>query len=372
MQQPNCKGVNVSDGMPCKRNQKLSTTGFCFQHLKQDPSYNEAEAMPRTPAPFPAFQQQQPQPHKEAEVERQSMSSSNSNNDDVIERGNTKQDLSSAFSAASSSSSGSVVVSAQQKGDLPRCNAIAKSTGQQCCKRVSLAGESLCPRHGGKQIRVASMLPMCSATSKSTRQPCQNHVSGSGHAFCTIHNNQTVLRKSTLVQLMAPPAPKPLPEEYENPNGCWANIQVQCMRYLMETHPKSKCQCSSSVEPCQGIRLVMWAQAMVQLAQQGGSPNASSIFDAKVSDLVKFIPQPGHSNNLFSDLYLAVSMFGTNIFFLPRFYQHIQHEANMEPPFIPALFRPTADQQQPVDRLSGEMMQEDDASASEQINQDIL
>jgi hypothetical protein len=217
---------------------------------------------------------------------------------------------------------------------------------------------------------------MCSAISKSTRQPCQNHVSGPGYAFCTIHNNQNVLGKTTLIQLL-PPAPqkqpsfssKPLPEEYENANGCWANIQVQCMRYLMETYPKSKCQCSSSVEPCQGMRLVMWAQAMVQLAQQQkGSPHsnhANSIFDAKVSDLVKFIPstgqQHGYSNQLFSDLYLAMSMFGSNIFFLPRFYQHIQQKANSEPPFD--LFRPTADQQQqPANRLSGEIMHEEDAS----------
>jgi hypothetical protein len=121
----------------------------------------------------------------------------------------------------------------------------------------------------------------------------------------------------------------------------------------METHPKSQCKCSTSAEPCQGMKIVMWAQAMVQLAQQQqqqhnqletqGTPSSGSIFDAKVSDLVKFIPANvaagDNTKNLFSDLYLAVSMFGSNIFFLPRFFQHIQHEASGQPPFVPHLLR---------------------------------
>ncbi len=88
------------------------------------------------------------------------------------------------------------------------------------------------------------------------------------------------------------------------------------------------------------MKIVLWAQSMVQLAQQQEA-SQSTIFKAKVSDLVKFIPTMGaeDSKNVFSDLYLAVKMFGSNIFFLPRFYQHIQHEANMEPTFVPELLR---------------------------------
>ena len=292
--QPHCNGSNVSDGLPCRRNQKLNPNGFCYQHLKQDPSYNEAEAMPRTPAPFAMSQQQQRLQQQEANEERRSMSSSssgvgpsnasnNNSNNEEVERSHTSGggDLSSAFSASASASGSAlaaVAAAGSQKGDLPRCTAIAKSTGQVCCKRVSLAGEVLCPRHGGRQIKLASMLPMCSAISKSTRQPCLNHVTTPGNVFCTIHTTPTALARSPLLAMYQLPQPrqpqpalsssamKPEPEEYENPRG-WANMQLQCIRFLMHTHPQSACPCSTSAEPCQKMRLVMWAQGMIQLAQ---------------------------------------------------------------------------------------------------------
>ncbi len=169
------------------------------------------------------------------------------------------------------------------------------------------------------------------------------------------------------------PSLKLVREEYENPRG-WAEIQAQSMHYLMETHPKSQCQCNSSAEPCQGMKLVMWAQAMVQLAQQQRQQHGSqsaSIFDAKVSDLVKFIPTnlPGDNKNLFSDLYLAVSMFGSNIFFLPRFYQHIQHVATSKPPFVPRLLRPTTGTEHPGDvENSGLDIEEEEEGVNEPGN----
>jgi hypothetical protein len=376
MQPPqHCRGVNVSDGMPCKRNQKLSPAGYCYQHLKQDPAYIEPEKLPNTPGPtqlLPTQQLQQQVQQEKGEDERRSASigpsvegggGQNSNNEE-LERSHTDPSSVSASSSASTSGSSSV-----SKGDLPRCTAIAKTTGQQCCKRVSLNGETKCPKHGGKQIKLVSTLPMCGAISKSTRQPCQNHVTFAGQKFCSFHGGMTfraaagtpsfALHQQQPATFTPPLKPQQhqhnmlMREEYENPRG-WAEIQAQSMKYLMETHPKSQCQCSTSAEPCQGMKIVMWAQALVQLAHQQhqhqletqGGHSTASIFDAKVSDLVKFIPttvaMAGNDNkNLFSDLYLAVSMFGSNIFFLPRFYQHIQHEASGQPPFVPHLLRRT-------------------------------
>jgi hypothetical protein len=375
MQANHCNGVNASDGMPCRRNQKLSPTGYCYQHLKQDPAYNEAEMLPNTPGPMfqlPPLQQQQRQ-----ENERRSSSiasgEQNSNNDE-IERSHTDLSSSSAFAASVSAGGGggsgssvaadAVVPVTTTKGDLPRCTAIAKTTGQRCCKLVSFAGEIKCPRHGGKQIKLPSTLPMCGAISKTSRQPCLNRVHFAGQTRCAVHGGSTLRlavasmtpqvhqQPATFTPPLKPQQHNMLREEYENPRG-WAEIQAQSMKYLMETHPKSQCKCASTAQACSGMRIVMWAQALLQLAQQQqqqletqqqpGSSSAS-IFDAKVSDLVKFIPtnMAGNDNkNLFSDLYLAVSMFGSNIFFLPRFYQHIQFEASGQPPFVPHLLRRT-------------------------------
>jgi hypothetical protein len=397
MQPPHCNGVNVSDGLPCRRNQKLSPAGYCYQHLKQDPAFNEAvDILPRTPGPMFQLPPLQPPQHRQEKGEDERRSSNigpseggqNSNNDE-IERSHTGQDLSSSSAFVASSGGGGggsgssvaadAAVPVTTKGDLPRCTAIAKTTGQQCCKRVSLAGEVQCPRHGGRQIKLASTLPMCGAISKTSRQMCLNRVSFAGQTRCAVHGGLT-FRAATAV---APspqqqpatftPSLKPpivLREEYENPRG-WAEIQTQCMRFLMETHPNSQCNCASTASACQGMKLVMWAQALVQLAQQQQhnqletqqqQQGSSSIFDAKVSDLVKFIPsnQPGGDNkNLFSDLYLAVSMFGSNIFFLPRFYQHIQHEASGQPPFVAHLLRRT-DQRQSVESSSSGLEMEEE------------
>ncbi len=392
MKLQHCRGKNVSDGMPCRRNQKLSPAGFCYQHLKQDPAYIEPEKLPTTPGPTQLLQPQQQDNERRRSIGSPSIgggSGQNSNNDEVVmERSHTDvSSSSSAFAGASAGSGSSVAADAPvtTKGDLPRCTAIAKTTGQQCCKRVSLSGETKCPKHGGKQIKLVSTLPMCGAISKSTRQPCQNHVSLAGQKYCSFHGGAT-FRATAAVAPQQPatftPSIKqqqPLREEYENPRG-WAEIQTQCMRYLMDTHPKSQCQCATTAEPCQGMRIVMWAQTMVQFAQDHSS-SGSSIFDAKASDLVKFIPstQPGNNdntkNNLFSDLYQAVSIFGSNIFFLPRFYQHIQHEASGEPPFVPYLLRPTstAVRMQMDDRESsgGGMMEEgDDDDEHEEVAND--
>jgi hypothetical protein len=410
MQPPqHCNGVNVSDGMPCRRNQKLSPNGYCYQHLKQDPAYMEPEKLPNTPGPtqlLPTQILQQLQPQQQHE-ERHSASvdptipmtnegrgHQNSNNDELLERSHTDPSSVSASSSLASTSGSSSAVS---KGDLPRCTAIAKTTGQQCCKRVSLNGETKCPKHGGKQIKLVSTLPMCGAISRSTRQPCQNHVTFAGQKFCAFHGGLTFRSAATMAVAVTPqrqqqpaiftPPLKPqqhnlMREEYENPRG-WAEIQAQSMKYLMETHPKSQCKCSTSAEPCQGMKIVMWAQAMVQLAQQHhqletqGTPSSASIFNAKVSDLVKFIPstqQGGDNKNLFSDLYQAVSMFGSNIFFLPRFYQHIQFEATKQPPFVPHLLRhpaSTAVRMQLDDReSSGSGVEDEERQEEEEVAND--
>jgi hypothetical protein len=411
MQPPqHCNGVNVSDGMPCRRNQKLSPNGYCYQHLKQDPAYIEPVKLPNTPGPTQLLPTQilQLQQQQEKQDDRHSASigpsgeeggsGHNSNNEEQIERSHTDP---SSVSASSSLASTSGSNSAVSKGDLPRCTAIAKTTGQQCCKRVSFAGETKCPKHGGKQIKLVSTLPMCGAISRSTRQPCQNHVTFAGQKFCAFHGGLTFRSAAMAVtpsfapqQHQQPaiftPSIKPqqqqqqqhnmLREEYENPRG-WAEIQAQSMKYLMETHPKSQCKCSTSAEPCQGMKIVMWAQAIVQLAQQqqqgpSSSSTTASIFGAKVSDLVKFIPTnaaAGDNKNLFSDLYQAVLMFGSNIFFLPRFYQHIQHEASGQPPFVPHLFRhhtTTAVRMQLDDResISGSGLEDEEQQEEEEAN----
>lgn len=107
------------------------------------------------------------------------------------------------------------------------------------------------------------------------------------------------------------------------------------------------------------MQIVKFMQALTQLAQQ----QSNTTSNAKMTELLRFFPRrrgtaaaaaAGEDSEdslsagtgggagagdkqtaergLFSDLFLAVHMFGSSIFFLPRFFQHIQKEAKLQHP----------------------------------------
>ena len=294
-------------------------------------------------------------PEPLSRVQSDSLHNNNNNNNSGSGGGSSEEQQNQSKVVAPSaehsvsSSSSSVANHANNNGqELPRCNAIAKSTGHQCKNHVSILGQLQCPRHGGKQLKIANTLPRCAAICKTTRSPCKNHVTILGASFCTTHGGSGGLKVSNNIS----PSPIPLQRTSSSPSPAtritstpgelllshmqddtsepnvqlWGEIQAKCIQFLMETHPKSGCKCNSSIEPCKGMQIVMWAQSLVQLAQtQAQTTGRPSVFKASTADLLRFNPL-SNDNGLFSDLYLAVAMFGAPIFFLPRLYSHIQKE----------------------------------------------
>jgi hypothetical protein len=248
-----CNGT-TAEGFQCRRTQ-LNQHGYCYQHAVKDPQ-----------AHVPQHQESIPIPEALSRVPSDSLpNNSGSGSGSSEEQHNQPK-------AASADHSSSVSMSDNNSQELPRCIAIAKSTGLQCKKHVSIIGQLQCPRHGGKQLKIANMLPMCAAISKTTRSPCKNQVTTHGASFCTAHGGGGGLKVSNNMS----PSPIPqlqrtastpgdlLPSPMENDGGepnarSWGEIQAKCIQFLMETHPKSGCRCNSSTEPCKGIKIVMWA-----------------------------------------------------------------------------------------------------------------
>jgi hypothetical protein len=331
-----CHGI-TGEGTQCKRTQSLNPNGFCFQHLGQDPHSGQAQSHQQQ-------QQQQDQKQPKQEISR---------SDSVPQQ----HPISVNSSSGNNNNNNNNFSEDSNSDELPRCSAVAKSTGLQCKKHVSIVGETNCPKHGGRQLKTAIVLPACNAISKSTRRPCKNQVSSAGQNFCSTHGGsspsspsrmvmtpqfQLVQRQgsATSTHILDTSTPTAtIQENDEQTIRAWTEMQARSIQFLMETHPKSGCKCSFLSEPCKGIKIAMWAQSLVHLAQtQAQSTGSPSLFKAKVSDLTRFIPTAtvAGQGDLFSDLYLAVAMFGSNIFFLPRFYQHIQSEvANNNKPSVP-------------------------------------
>lgn len=395
MQQPQCRGTNV-DGSQCRRIHKLNENKYCHSHVWQDPAHNpnNGNGVEQHPGIIKSHHmQQQQQQEAESDSSFQNQSSINSNNidnDDIMDLLTLPQQQQQPLviddpppSAAIPAPPPVAPPAKRDKGNLPRCDAIAKSTGSQCLRKVSLLGERFCPTHGGKQIRPVNNFPKCNAISKTTRQPCQNNASGPNQMFCHIHGGAGAVMAALQRGLspISPSSPSTPPRtlitttttpavihhdngynedetssssSFDNPR-CWAEVQSVCLEFIMKTHPASKCPCAST-RPCQSMQLVMFMQDLTKLAQK---QQASTIFNTKMQDVLRFIPrrrqQHHHHNNinddiiediddsnnndsapssssgrgLFSDLFLAVAMFGTNVFFLPRFFHHIQKEAKL-------------------------------------------
>jgi hypothetical protein len=246
----------------------------------------------------------------------------------------------------------------QDNTDLRRCAGVARTTNLQCKKRVSFLGEEFCPAHGGRQIKAPVTLPMCAAISKTTRQGCRNHVVFVGEQFCSHHGGGAGMAKRAVAAVARNAVPSQTGVTIGATIGAgevlpnWTEMQSQCLVFLTETHPKSKCGCNALSEPCQGMKLVLWAQSLVALAQQqqqqqsassnvsaASAPVSASIFEAKPGELTKFIPRKGTADP-FGDLYAAVALFGSNILFLPRFFQHIQKEVPVQSATTAAVFAP--------------------------------
>jgi hypothetical protein len=320
-----CSGT-TAEGFQCRRTQ-LNQHGYCYHHAAHDPQAVDAQ----TPQLQPP-QKSIPIPETMSRVRSDSLPN-NSNNS-----GSSEEQQYQPKAAASAEPSVSVASNDNNSQELPRCIAIAKSTGLQCKKHVSIMGQLQCPRHGGKQLKIANTLQMCAAISRTTRSPCKNQVTTHGASFCTAHGGGGLkvsnnISPSPIPQLQRTPSTPGdlLPSSMEDNHGelnarSWGEIQAKCIQFLMETHPKSGCRCNSSTEPCKGIKIVMWAQSLVQLAQTPAQTTGTpSVFKANIADLLRFNPL-SNDNGLFSDLYLAVAMFGAPIFFLPRFYSHLQNE----------------------------------------------
>jgi hypothetical protein len=294
--QQTCRGTK-SDGSNCTRTLGLNAGGYCYQHTQQD------IIAPSTPVAPPVA----PPVQSANSFTRESSSTFGSNNNSNNE---PEQD-------------------AQQ-----RCSATATTTRTRCKKLVSMAGERFCPAHGGAQLKQKVASPMCNAVSQRSGEACKNHISVAGEAFCSHHGGKRKTVQRLLIQ--APPTSSLL-SMFTNPlliprgsssnlqDVNWTNIQNACVHFVLDTHIHSKCNCVSTEQPCRRIVILQWVQALSKLAS--ASPGAS-IVSAHASDLAMFIPTTAATDNttssLFSDLYIAVEIFGTDISFLPHLFKHIQ------------------------------------------------
>jgi hypothetical protein len=223
-----------------------------------------------------------------------------------------------------------------QQQELQQCNAIAASTRVRCRKFASLPGQTYCASHGGAQLRPKVVMPPCQAISQRSRQPCKNSASD-GSSFCSHHGGQAKSIRRILVQQQGPMPQVRQPTttlhrmatvrsatqalDSSSASAMDVNVtslQTKCLQFLVEGHPKSKCPCTTDA-PCTGLALAKWAQLVISLAQNAPG---SSIFAVSQTRLASLAP---HSHNdLFADLFEAVNLFGSDVFFLPQLYQHMQ------------------------------------------------
>lgn len=286
-----CQGV-TSDGQACKRGQSSSAgNGFCFQHQSQGILQQQEVVLE---------QLEQDSMEMDVDMDVESSSSSSSEEDDEEET-------------------------------LTRCTAIATTTKLRCKKLVSLAGETLCPAHGGQQLRAKLNLAMCQARSKTTRQPCKKHVNFAGERFCSHHGGRKVNDAApAIVNQPVAVLTQPKQENEVEPN--WNALNQASMTFLLVTHQEQGCECTLS-HPCKGMALVHWVQLLIKLAQDNVSllPSTSLSSILSIKNPSVFISlTPGHNTNnspsctLFGDMYLAVEIFGPAIYFLPKLFAHMQ------------------------------------------------
>lgn len=311
-----CKGTTLN-GAQCARSTGLSPSGYCRQHINQDGNdqaidpKNNNNNVTSNVGPSPVPKPQLVKPSTPQNKQQQEMADSNS------EFG-SRSDVSSQLS------------SQQEQGELPRCEATAVTTKMRCKKFVSVANERFCPAHGGAQLKARIVLPLCRAVSQRNRTPCKNHVSAPNEQFCSHHGGKSKNVRMVLVQ------PSDIKSDNNNNNNNnnvavdagnkvnWSSIQAVCLEFVIETHPQSKCHCSTT-KPCKKRTIVQWAQKAAKLAQS--SPE-SSIFGAYPNELAALMPQNNHA--LFSDLFLAVELFGSNMSFLPQLFYHVEQSFQEE------------------------------------------
>lgn len=293
-----CKG-KTSQGQPCRRNQKLSTTGYCYQHLDQDPTTPKKQVLVPT-------------------------------KDVVDEIVNSSSSSSSSEQEQAQSSNIDNTNNNNNDNNLSRCKAVASTTNQRCKRLVSFAGEEFCPLHGGRQHKAKVDLPLCEARSKRTRQQCKNRVTNAGQRYCHIHGAKSSYPSSSSSPVVEFSSEEPLQQQQQQQPLShaekWAKIQAQCLHFVTDIHPRGNCKCTPE-NPCRGITLVKRMQQMSQIA---ASAPQSNIFEARHSELAKVLPATG--NDIFADLFLAVQLFGSNVFILPQLFFHIQRNVILAPP----------------------------------------
>jgi hypothetical protein len=293
-----CQGV-TSDGQACKRGQSSSAgNGFCYQHQSQGILQQQEVVL-----------EQLEQDSMEMDIDEEDEDHQDEEDEEDEDEGHQQE---------------------EEEETLTRCTAITSTTKLRCKKLVSLAGETLCPAHGGQQLRAKLNLAMCQAQSKTTRQPCKKHVNFAGERFCSHHGGRKVndAAPPAIVVTNQPAATLTLPKE----EPVWNALNQASMTFLLVTHQEQGCKCTLS-HPCKGMALVHWVQLLIKLAQDNvslvPSTTLSSILSVK-NPSVFILLTPGHNTNnspsctLFGDMYLAVEIFGPAIYFLPKLFAHMQ------------------------------------------------
>src|SRR3990167_3120618 len=102
---------------------------------------------------------------------------------------------------------------------------------------------------------------MCQAISKRSRQACKNHVSLAGQTLCSRHGGSA----KTITKVQTMQAKTRVGHNQSQSKQAWAAIQSACLEHLTETHPRSQCKCSMD-KPCNGVQMVQWFQKLAKLA----------------------------------------------------------------------------------------------------------
>lgn len=240
-----CKG-KTRLGKSCARTANLNEEGYCYQHADQGEGAQEAqvtqvaqvvqEAPLQAPAPAAA---PAPAPEPPSTPGSESI-----------------QDIEEVPHHASSSSS-----SEETSKHLERCQAISKSTNQQCKHHVSFSGEKFCPTHNGKQKSPKSpQHEQCQAIAHRTKKRCEKRVRNAGDKFCTIHASKASSAPSSPQQVSSVPPTPPLAAALSTLD--LGPFQAALTQHMLNSH-QNHGQCTPGTR-CKTFRLIQACQEFVK------------------------------------------------------------------------------------------------------------
>jgi hypothetical protein len=203
---------------------------------------------------------------------------------------------------------------------LPQCEAITKTTRQQCKRHVNFHGEHFCSHHGGRRV-----------SNQQQQQPLLNNLTTN-----TNHHHGHATDPITVARFMIPsqtPFLQQAVETNNNNNNC-LTLAHQCLEFLSNTHPRmvatGKCGCSEQLNRlCKSMQLVKWVQLLIKL--EHGFVDPTSIRDPQAFVSLMQNPTPAEGTRLFGDLYTAVAIFGPSIDFLPALFRHMRALQSVTP-----------------------------------------